>query len=472
MSNPAIVLMTDPSRCDLGDVHYLVQALLEVQQMGEHAIPQALCDHPDSAREFIDAYAHAYPQLVLEDREIPTPDHLESLLSAGQIGALGQPAALAPPDGARSPAEPSEANGVPIVVLTLGSSQALFDALQQTPAMRESIRLIDVAPERTDVLSVADAIAIRGLDGETWQRRSGTELDDVPGVAKAGLTSLALHDDHLSLDVVETVEAPSKPLSAYRQGPEHQPAWVEPPAAAANAAPAAADEPARPSTAVDVSPVGTAATEPAGEPQSQPTSQPASPALVLRSSDADLVASEPVGAAQSLEPEAPAPADAAEKGGQVGEPSTGAAGESKGAAKNAPDGIEKEGDAEGDAAGKADKGAAGKDSEQDDVVYPPVGSLVAGADVVYPALDRSEPYGVLRELASVLQDDGILDSELPADLVQALRGESSPAPGRQEAVVAFPQSDKPAAPADVYDAGAQDDQLADALARPLHDSDL
>jgi hypothetical protein len=72
MSNPAIVLMTDPSRCSLGDVHHLVHALLEIQQMGQHAIPQAFCDHPAAAREFIDAYAHAYPQLILEDPAIRT----------------------------------------------------------------------------------------------------------------------------------------------------------------------------------------------------------------------------------------------------------------------------------------------------------------------------------------------------------------------------------------------------------------
>ena len=92
MSNPAIVLMTDPSRCSLGDVHHLVQALLEIQQMGQHAIPQAFCDHPEAAGDFIDAYTNAYPQLVLEDRGIPTPDHLHSLISNGQIGAA-RPAA-------------------------------------------------------------------------------------------------------------------------------------------------------------------------------------------------------------------------------------------------------------------------------------------------------------------------------------------------------------------------------------------
>ena len=89
MSNPAIVLMTDPSRCSLGDVHHLVQALLEMQQMGQHAIPQAFCDHPEAAGDFVDAYTNAYPQLVLEDRGIPTPDHLHSLISNGQIGPIG-----------------------------------------------------------------------------------------------------------------------------------------------------------------------------------------------------------------------------------------------------------------------------------------------------------------------------------------------------------------------------------------------
>ncbi len=181
MSNPAIVLMTDPSRCSLGDVHYLMQALREMQQMGEHAVPQAFCDHPAAAKDFIEAYAHAYPQLVLQDGGIPTPDHLQSLIASGQIGALGQPPELAPfggqaPFGGPKTTEQSSSSGFPIVVLTLGSSQVLIDAMQQSPAMKDSIRLIDIAPEGADSLpvSIAEAVAHGGLDGDGGWEAEGT----------------------------------------------------------------------------------------------------------------------------------------------------------------------------------------------------------------------------------------------------------------------------------------------------------
>jgi hypothetical protein len=129
-----------------------------------------------------------------------TPDHLQSLVSTGQIGAIGRPPELATSHDLQPPTEPTGAAAFPIVMLTLGSSQVLLDALQQSPAMRESIRLIDVAQETTDPMSVsiADAVAMRGFDGEPWEQgRSRTErleLDDMPGPSKADFASLALHE--------------------------------------------------------------------------------------------------------------------------------------------------------------------------------------------------------------------------------------------------------------------------------------
>jgi hypothetical protein len=472
MSNPAIVLMTDPSRCNLGDMHHLVQALLEIQQMGQHAIPQAFCDHPEAAGDFIDAYTHAYPQLVLEDRGIPTPDHLHSLISSGQIGALGQPPELAPPGVLQARAEPNGANSFPIVMLTLGSSQALLDALQQAPAIRESIRLIDVGPERADALSVtiADAVASRGLDGESWQHaRSGMdrlELDEIPGAWKAELTNLALHDDQMSLDVVETADMSGRTPSAYDQGGEHAPGPFEPPAAP-QPAPVAVAAPAAP-LSPDDSRAGATATEPASEPATQPASQP----VASRSSESDLV--EPGNSetsAPSPEAEAQAPADVADL--DNGQPPAGQAAD-KGAGKNVDKKPDKkpdnEVDKEVDAAEMAGKGALEQD---DDVYYPPVGSLIASADVLYPALDQDGAHAALRELASVLLDDGIFDPDLASGFIEAQRGEGMPVPGRQEAVVALPAGNKAVTFEDAYGAGDQESELADAnVARPLHDSDL
>jgi hypothetical protein len=469
MSNPAIVLMTDPSQCSLGDVHHLVQALAEIQQMGEHAIPQAFCDHPEAAGDFIDAYAHAYPQLVLEDREIPTPDHLHSLISTGQVGGLGRPPELAASDDLQPPAEPNGANGFPIVMLTLGSSQALLDALQQSPTMRESIRLIDIGQEKDDPLSVsiADAVAIRGLDGEPWQHARADmdrlELDDIPGAAKTDLTSLALHDDQMSLDVVETAEVSSREPSAYDHG-AHVPGPVEPPAAAAKSAPAAVDERAG-SASPDNSLGSTTATEPASEPASQPASQP----VASRSSDSALV--EP-GDSEPVEPEAQAPEEAADEGeGQVGRSPEGP-GPDKQPGKDPDKGAGKDVDKDVDAVKKVGQLARDQD---DDVHYPPVGSLIAGADVLYPALDQDGAHGALRELASVLLDDGIFDPEQASDFIEAQRGEGLPAPARQEAIIAVRSGDKGATLEDSYGAGEQEseDQLAESnVVRPLHDSDL
>ena len=474
MSSPAIVLMTDPSRCSQSDVHHLVQALLEIQQMGEHAAPQAFCDHPDSARDFIDAYAHAYPQLVLEDREIPTPAHLQSLISTGQVGAFGQPAELAPED-LLPPAEPNGANSVPIVVLTMGSSQALFDALQQAPAIRESIRLIDVGPEREDVLSVAvaEAVAGRGIDGGSPDHeRSPMELDDIPGVAKADLTGVALHDDHMSLDVVETAEVLRTEPAAYAQGDQYQPAWVAPPAPAVSPAPAVVERTGTP--APDAGPAGTTVTETASELATPPVAPPVIPpvdqSLTAMPTTADVVA--PVAVEQvepdeqTIEPEAQAPDDAADAGGKVDGPAAGAAGEKKSAARNERDGSD---DAD-DVGDKAGKGA----TEQDDIEYPPVGSLAAGGDLLYPAHDRDDPRGVLRELANVLLDEAMFDPGLSTELAEAQRGEGVPVPARQEPPFDVRQGDHVVVLEEHYGAGEQDskDQLADAIARPLHDSDL
>jgi hypothetical protein len=493
MSNPAIVLMTDPSRCNLGDVQYLVQALLEMQQMGEHAIPQAFCDHPEAASDFINAYAHAYPQLVLEDRGIPTPDHLHSLISTGQIGPLGWPAELALSGDLQTPAGPNGANGLPIVMLTLGSSQALFDALQQAPAIRESIRLIDVGQERGDAISVAvaDAVVSRELEAEPWQqersRAERPELDDVSSAAKADLVSLALHDEQMSLDVVETVEVSSKEPSVYGQGGVPEPVVAAPSAAAAKPASATADDRSGAASADGSAADATGSvTETATEAALLPATQPAiEPVVVTRPSDIELIGSgegdlvepsegdlvepsEGDPGAQSPEPEAEAPDDAIDPGDE--RPPAGHAADKGG--DKADKGFGKKADKQADVAEAAGKDATEQD---DDVYYPPVGTLIAAADVLYPALDGGDAHGALHELASVLLDDNFLDSDLAADLMEAQRGEGLPVPARLEPIVAVRSGDNVVTSEDTYGAGGQesDDPLAGAdIARPLHDSDL
>jgi hypothetical protein len=473
MSNPAIVLMTDPSRCSPGDVHHLVQALVEIQQMGEHAMPQAFCDHPAAAKEFIDAYANAYPQLVLEDREIPTPGHLHSLITNGQIGPIGRPPELTPADELQRPIEQNGANAFPIVVLTLGNSQMLLDALQQSPTMRESIRLIEVGEERPDTLSVsvADAVAIRGVDGEAWEHdRSGTELpvlDDIAGVTKTDVASVALHDDQMNLDVVETADISSSDPSAYQHEVEPEPGPVEPPATAVQPAPVVvtelAAEPALPEGGLASGSVAA------------PALETAPPVVTVWPSETELV--EPI--TPPVELEAQRPDDTANEGdGQDPPPA-----EDSAADDDAPedddtteddDPVEDSHapDKKGDAAANAAPRACDQD---DDVYYPAVGSLIAGADVLYPALDDDSAHGALHELAAVLLDDGFLDADLAAELLAGYQNDGPLLSARQEAVVVVRSSDNVVTLDDFQAAYEQEseDALADSSgARPLHDSDL
>ena len=74
--------------------------------------------------------------------------------------------------------------------------------------------------------------------------------------------------------------------------------------------------------------------------------------------------------------------------------------------------------------------------------YPPVGTLIAGADVFYPALDEDDGHAALRELASVLLDDGIFDPDQASDFLEAQRGEGLPVPARQEGTIAVRSGDK------------------------------
>jgi hypothetical protein len=473
MSNPAIVLMTDPSRCNLGDVHHLVEALLEIQQMGQDAIPQAFCDHPAAASEFVDAYAHAYPQLVLEDREIPTPGHLHSLIATGQIGALGRLPELALPDEVQRPFEQNGTSAFPIVVLTLGSSQVLLDALRQSPSMRETVRLIDVRQDGTDAapVSIADAVAIRGLDGEPSEHdQSDTErreLDDVAGASKKDPTSLALHDDQMNLDVVETADVVRADPSEYEQDAEPEPGPVAPSAAVVQPPPVVVAEPVAELALPEGSPGGAAVAEAVLETAPQP--------VAAWPTNTEVI--EPI--TPPVEPEAqPADDSANASDGQDEQPASEGAADDRDLPEHddvpEDDDVAEHGDAPDKKEDVVGKAARARD-EDEDVYYPAVGSLIAGADVLYPAVDHDEEHGTLRELAAVLLDDGILDLDLASEFLAAHRDEGLPAPARQEALLTFRSSDNVVTIEDLQGAFDQDsdDALDDSsAARLLQDSDL
>jgi len=461
MSNPAIVLMTDPTRCSLGDVQHLLQALLEMQHMGEHARPQAFCDHPAAAEGFIAAYAEAYPKLVLQDGAIPTPDYLQSLIAQGQMGAFGQPLrgaidGLPQPNGPSRSFEQAGSISFPIVVLTLGTSQVLADAMQQSPAMRDSIRLIDVAPDGAESAPVSIAEAVGGLDGERAWDSGGleaprSELDEVAGATIADPGDSTLDRDSMDLDVVETAEAAGAEASAYHEQAEEEAAAAEPKAVEAA-------EPAEPAVASQ-----TQVAEEAFEPS--PATEP-----VIPSADAVWTANADLALPLAAEDDADdlvfedEPAD----GGDAGDHSEAQQPKGDGEVEDPP--ADKGSKEDGDLQAVLERGTLG----DGDVAYPAVGSLIAGADVHYPALEQAAAQSALQELAAVMMDDAIFDADLVAPALQA--GSEDVLPGRApEHEAGMRHEGNVVTIEDLYD--AFDDESEDAfgdsgVGKPAHDTDL
>ena len=414
MSSP-IVLMTDPSRCNLGDVQHLVQALLEMQQMGQHAIPQAFCDHPESARDFLDAYASAYPQLVLEDRGIPTPDHLHALISTGQVGGIGPPNELSLFTDPQSPGESSAAKSLPIVMLTLGSSQALLDAIQQAPSIRESIRLIDVQDHmETSTASIADAVRALDEGRGTARGRAASAPSSTTSPARRRAISQAWRCMRTSEPRLVDVA-----LGGRRNAPEAMQetetvATIVPPV---RPVPIVTDERAE-AAAPAAGPAATAPTEPAVEPASPPVAavRPTEPEALApetapqeeESTSEEAPAEEGAGAGDGTGAEdgpGSKPGEGAQHGvgekpdKEIDKEAGGKTDKADGKAEAAKDdkqaaatlSVDEE---QGDETGADDAaGRIGRDAQEadDDVIYPPVGTLVASADVLYPAVDQGTP---------------------------------------------------------------------------------
>jgi hypothetical protein len=199
MSNPAVVILTDPGRCQLAEAETLVQALLQVQQLNQAGVPasQALCDHPAAAMDFIDAYAKAYPALQLQTSDLPLPQHLYSMVADGRLSPL-------------QPVEPAEAAKLeqpaplyPLYVLSLGAPEALMQALQHNSLAKSSIRVLEIAPieqARAEPVSVAEAVAAAPLARSSWlsESSSAPERHDA---AASGTEPLA--DDPVELAGVE-----------------------------------------------------------------------------------------------------------------------------------------------------------------------------------------------------------------------------------------------------------------------------
>lgn len=199
MTSPAVVILTDPARCQLGDADVLLKALLQVQQLGSAGVPasQAFCDHPAAAREFVDAYSKAYPELQQQSSDLPLPEHLYSMVADGRFGPL-------PATNAGDPSKPGEsAQSYPLYVLSLGAPESLMQAIQHNSLANSSIRVLEIAPiehSRTESVTVAEAVAQEPAARSSWQAESpNASLKD----DEEALSPEALAGDPFKLESVE-----------------------------------------------------------------------------------------------------------------------------------------------------------------------------------------------------------------------------------------------------------------------------
>jgi hypothetical protein len=197
MSNRAVVILTEPERCELTEPDMLMQAVLEIQQLNKAGIAasQTFCDHPAAAMKFIEAYAKAYPELQSHTADLPLPEQLYSMVANGGIMPLSAPTAP-------EPAKPGEASQLyPLYVLSLGAPDALMRALKHNSFASRDIQVVEIAPvERSSAEPVAVAEAIAHDRGRSWAEASADlKHDETDGFASVEWAS----GDPLRLDSVE-----------------------------------------------------------------------------------------------------------------------------------------------------------------------------------------------------------------------------------------------------------------------------
>jgi hypothetical protein len=236
MSGRAVVILTEPARCGLGDTDVLVQAMLQVQQLNQAGLApsQAFCDHPAAAMKFIEAYAKAYPELQLRSSDLPAPEALYSIVADGRVVPLQAPAA---PDAARS-GESSQL--YPLYVLSLGAPDALMRALQHNPFIRSDIQVVEIAPiddSRTEAVSVAEAVAHEPSIRSFWRDETPAEPDHdeedfFPSEELAASDALKLASVEVNLDHIQVGRGEHKAhYDPVTSAPEVAPV-VTPPATA------------------------------------------------------------------------------------------------------------------------------------------------------------------------------------------------------------------------------------------------
>jgi hypothetical protein len=463
MSSRAVVILTEPDRCELAGADILTQAVLEIQQLNKAglAASQAFCDNPAAAMKFIEAYAKVFPELQLNGADLPPPEQLYSIVAEGRIMPLS---AVPTPEATKS----GELGQLyPLYVLSLGAPDALMQALKHNNFATSTIKVVEIAPvERpsSDGTAVADAVAHH--DRASWHAETSADLrhNEDDGFAAADWAPgdpLKLENAEVNLDHIgvehKRAEAAFERMADETAPPiaaAHPTPVVQPPASAASggtAPPAlgAADHESGPAGASQA--VSTTASSAGHEsntlypPAAAPASSVGESALTENSPTTDGATAEP---SNSAPPPGPSPGTggapphgaeddaaggegihdpnepvvsatdpAASDNGQQGTPDN-AAGQ---------DGLHPEHDWEAaqgptppelsDAGGRAPaEMAAGTDALSfrepgGDVTYQPNASFAGADDVSYQLPHGTAPWDVLGELVARSGDGETIDLE-------------------------------------------------------------
>jgi hypothetical protein len=198
MTSRAVVILTEPERCELASPDILMQAVLQIQQLNKAglAASHAFCDHPAAAMKFVEAYANAYPELQLSAADLPLPEQLYSVIAEGRIMPLN---ALTTPQSTK-PVEASQL--YPLYVLSLGAPDALMRVLTHNSFATSDIKVIEIAPVEhpsPDSAAMADAIAHDHRSSGRAESSSDSRNNEDDGFASADWPA----GDPLKLDSVE-----------------------------------------------------------------------------------------------------------------------------------------------------------------------------------------------------------------------------------------------------------------------------
>jgi hypothetical protein len=437
MTSPAVVILTEPTHCELADAGTLVQALLQVQQLNQAgvSVSQAFCDHPAEAMRFVEAYAKAYPELQAQSSELPVPEHLYSMIADGRLNPLQAPAF-------RPDAKLDDAGRLqPLYVLSLGAPDILMQALQDNRLANNGIHVVEIAPVEDvdgERLSVAEAVGTRTAEGPSWLPESSVEfraeeqgllpLED-PDSAPLKLDSVEPDLDHIEIDQ-EMDHTPAPPISvdaarvsratvdtgADRPVQTKAPAATSEPAAAETAAAPAAAAAVQPSDAARIETGATETSTASISALDRDAAKPLEPLSDRLAEATDLIAGD--GSTKETEPPAEdvAPADELDPAaGDVSDPPDMSPAPPAAAAEGTELGMAASGEPDGEMQTAVGTGTDGGGSHSfsdpdEDVFYPPSGSFVSDEDDLPYPLPMPGP-GVLEGYLGLALAEDVLDLE-------------------------------------------------------------